>query len=550
MDKDPRIRLFGPMTLVSGGRTAIPLGGPRQRALLTALALHPGRPVPVPDLVAALWGDAPPPSAANALQVHVSGLRKLLAPLDLNILREGATYAVDCTIRDVDAALFEALVANAQSLLRAGDPGQARLVFERALRLAHTPLLAGLEVSPWLERARRAVDERRWSARSDLVIALYESGDAQRAVEVAQALVAEDPLDEASWARLMISLYHEGRPHAALEAYRTARRTLHDELGVEPSPQLVALHQDILTHQLPLPGTRHAHSHAGAEGASLPVRSPWLDSSQLFQGGQPLEEALSAATGAPGRDPRAVVEGWCSLGSLYLAASADHDAVLRCAAHARTAAGEDESLQVVAMTFSAHAINALGDTDRAVELGLGSVAILRRIGRRRDLAVALSWLVQPLLMLDRIPRARECIDEALELAAHHPLGSVAGVISADAALVELAEDKPAGSIGLATAVLFQLGEAGHTRHSRIDALRCLALGHQRLGNVAFAAQFLGAADALLTALGRDADANWAPALVPTRDSLRAAPAYAENHALGASDPQGVIQRWLARVVES
>ncbi|MFD0867343.1 BTAD domain-containing putative transcriptional regulator, partial [Tessaracoccus lubricantis] len=103
------------------------------------------------------------------------------------------------------------------------------------------------------------------AARRDQVIALFRSGRADRAVEEARALVADDPLDEASWSRLMAAQYHAGQPHAALETYQQARRTLLDELGVEPSPQLAALQRDVLNHRLPSPVTQPT-----ARGAVVP----------------------------------------------------------------------------------------------------------------------------------------------------------------------------------------------------------------------------------------------------------------------------------------
>lgn len=229
----------------------MPIGGPLQRALLAALALRPGRPVSVPDLVSALWGDAPPETANNALQVHISGLRQSLQPLDIRINRDGATYALTCTIGDVDVPLFDACVTSGQSTLRSGNANRARRLLERALNLAPAPLLAGTDLPAPLEQERRILEARHRSARRDLVIALYQEGETHRAVEVAQCLVDEDPLDEAAWSRLMAAQYHAGQPHAALETYREAHRKLRDELGIEPSPQLTALQLDILNHRVP-----------------------------------------------------------------------------------------------------------------------------------------------------------------------------------------------------------------------------------------------------------------------------------------------------------
>ena len=429
MDRVPRIRLFGPgVAQAHPSEAPLPFGGPRQRALLTALALRPGRPVPVPDLVAALWGDDPPKTAHNALQVHISGLRHNLAPLGVGIHRDGATYRLGCGIGDVDVPLFDALVTSGQSMLRGGNPGQARTLLERALSLASAPLLAGQDVAPVLEQERRVLTMRLRSARRDLVIALYQDEEPQRAVEIAQSLVAEDPLDEAAWARLMIAQYHAGHPHDALEAYLEARTTLLEQLGIEPSPQLATLHQEILYHRV-----------AGT-AEDLPTRAVR----------EPYEQAVS-----------------------------------------------------------------------------------------------MCWLVQPLLMQGRLGEARACLDEGLELATRHRLGSAGVMFSADAALVELAEGKPAGAIGLATTVLAHLQP--RLLPYWMAALRCLALGHEQLGNPHLGSRFLGAADAVAAQLGLTPDSQWVPSLIPSLQSLRASAGHAANPAVGAADPEAVARRWIASV---
>lgn len=418
MDRVPRILLFGPGTVVDTDGAALPVGGPRQRALLTSLALRPGSPVPVPDLIAALWGEEPPASVRNALQVHVSGLRHLLDPLGLHIHRDGATYSLGCGIGDVDLLLFDALATSGQSMLRAGNAGRARQLLERAISLASAPLLAGLDLTPTLEHERRMFQDRRRAARLDVVVALCQDHDPHRAEKVAAAIVADDRLDEAAWSRLMLAQYHAGHQHRALETYQQARTTLLEELGVEPSPHLSAVHQEILNHHLPR------------------------------------------------RDPY-------------------------------------------------------------------------------DLAVSYCWLVQPLLVQGRIGEARACLDQGLELAARHPLGSVGVMFSADAAVVELAEGKPAGAIGLATAVLEGLGD--EVLPYRMVALRCLALGHHQLGNRRLGARFLGAADALAERLGLAPEAQWPPVFDSLLSELRNQPDYLAEHAAGATDPEGLARWWMATV---
>ena len=154
-------------------------------------------------------------------------------------------------------------------------------------------------------------------------------------------------------------------------------------------------------------------------------------------------------------------------------------------------------------------------------------------------------MVQPLLMQGRIGEARACLDEGLELATRNRWGSAGVMFSADAALVELAEGKPAAAIGLATTVLAHLQPS--LLPYRMGALRCLALGHEQLGNPRLGSRFLGAADAVAAQLGLTSDSQWAPALIPSLHALRASAGHAADHAVGAADPDAVARRWIASV---
>jgi DNA-binding SARP family transcriptional activator len=83
-------RILGPLEVVDGGRT-LPLGGPRQRALLALLLTRANRVVPRDELIDELWDDDAPDGARNALQYHVSRLRKALAPNDVSSRASRAT---------------------------------------------------------------------------------------------------------------------------------------------------------------------------------------------------------------------------------------------------------------------------------------------------------------------------------------------------------------------------------------------------------------------------------------------------------------------------
>lgn len=248
----PRIRLFGPVTVLTDRGASVPIGGARQRSVLAALALRVGRPVSVSTLVETVWEAEPPRSVENALQVYVSGLRRALAPLAANIVREGTTYRLLCDPRDVDCVVFSGTAATARSALRAGEVGRSRDLFERAMSLHVGEPLAGLDTGP-LAQHREQLNRELRATRQDQVIALYSTGSAEQAVDVAARLVAEDRLDEINWSRYMSALYFAGRSAEALDAFRRARRTIRDELGLEPSTMLREVERGILDNTLSMP---------------------------------------------------------------------------------------------------------------------------------------------------------------------------------------------------------------------------------------------------------------------------------------------------------
>jgi DNA-binding winged helix-turn-helix (wHTH) protein len=104
------LRFLGPVQAVRAGRD-VPLGGPRQRALLALLALDPGRVVSAGRLVEELWRGRPPLGAAKTLRSFVSRLRSALAP-EVALLPRGGGYVLNADPGQLDVARFERLVAD------------------------------------------------------------------------------------------------------------------------------------------------------------------------------------------------------------------------------------------------------------------------------------------------------------------------------------------------------------------------------------------------------------------------------------------------------
>ena len=192
-------------------------------------------------LIDELWGAQPPRTAANALQYHVSRLRKALAPHEAIVTQEPG-YVIRVGPDELDLLRFEMLVEEAQQ----SAPELAARQLREALDLWRGPPLADLADESFaqaeilrLEELRLATLERRFDA--DLALGRYAE-----LVGELQVLVREHPLRERLRAVLMQALYGSGRQAEALDVYRETRRLLVDELGIEPSPALHELEQAIL----------------------------------------------------------------------------------------------------------------------------------------------------------------------------------------------------------------------------------------------------------------------------------------------------------------
>jgi predicted ATPase/DNA-binding SARP family transcriptional activator len=244
-------RVLGPLEAEVGGRV-VPLGAPKQRALLALLLLHANEVVSRERAIDLLWGDEPPASAQNSLQVYVHGLRKLLGRQ--RIVTRGAGYVLVIAAGELDLQRFDRLVAEARHALEAGSAASAAERLEEAVGLCRGEPLADLPFDAFSEPARERLRERRLAAeelRTDAYLAL---GRHERLAGELEALVAQNPYRERVWGQLMLALYRSGRQADALDAFQSARRLLADDLGIEPSPELRELERAILRHD---PSLRH-----------------------------------------------------------------------------------------------------------------------------------------------------------------------------------------------------------------------------------------------------------------------------------------------------
>jgi predicted ATPase/DNA-binding SARP family transcriptional activator len=260
--------LLGPL-LVSRDGVPLPLGGPKLRTLLAILLLEPNKTVSADRLVDSLWGESPPETARNTLQVYVSQLRKLLSPGALETAPPGYRLVVDPDA--VDLLRFERLAVRGRTALGAGDAATAAAELAEALALWRGPPLADLPWEQFAEGEVLRLDELRLATHEDRIEADLALGRHGALVAELERLVAENPLRERLRAQLMLALYRSGRQADALAVYQRTRRTLVDELGIEPSETLQKLERAILEHDpaLDAPSARRPALHVPAPATPL-----------------------------------------------------------------------------------------------------------------------------------------------------------------------------------------------------------------------------------------------------------------------------------------
>ncbi|HEX7310080.1 MAG TPA: BTAD domain-containing putative transcriptional regulator [Gaiellaceae bacterium] len=232
--------------LALDGERRVPLGAPKQRALLATLLVHAGEVLTRDRLIDALWGDEPPASAAQSLQVYVHGLRKALGAG--RIETHGTGYRLSLEHGELDLERFRRLVAQARVSLTAENAADAADDLRRALGLWTGPPLVDLAGEPISETETGRLNDERLAAielRNDAELAL---GRHDALLGELEKLLAEEPFRERLHEQYILALYRAGRQKDALDAYRAARHLLVDELGLEPGSTLQELERGILRH--------------------------------------------------------------------------------------------------------------------------------------------------------------------------------------------------------------------------------------------------------------------------------------------------------------
>jgi len=241
------VRIIGALEVRRGGEMLgmKELGGPKCRQILEILLLQLGRPVSKARLVELLWGERPPAAAVSTLESYVSVLRRSLQPGmgaagPLKTTTGG--YFLDRAGVDLDLDRFDAFLRTAEQ----AEPARAHALLREALQLATAPLLGNEFLQGWAESERSFHEARVAGARLRAAETALTLGDTDDAGRWAKAVLASEPLNEAAWTVLVLSLERAGHPVEGLRAYEDCRRVLDTELGCAPGPSLREAQQRLL----------------------------------------------------------------------------------------------------------------------------------------------------------------------------------------------------------------------------------------------------------------------------------------------------------------
>lgn len=232
--------------------------GPRDRVVLSVLALRPGEDISAERIADALWRGRPPETWPKVVQGCVARLRRSLGHRAITTTAHG--YRLEPGEVRADNVEFERLVAAGRQALNAGNHEDAVRSLQDAASLWRGPPFAELEEWPPGRNEAARIVELRLVAEEDLVEARLH-GDPGGVVPQAKLLVAEQPLREHRWALLARAQYLAEQQAEALESIRQARRMLADELGLDPGEELTTLEAAILARE-PSLSRPFAHSDA------------------------------------------------------------------------------------------------------------------------------------------------------------------------------------------------------------------------------------------------------------------------------------------------
>jgi DNA-binding SARP family transcriptional activator len=248
------VRLLGPVQAWRDD-DELDLGTAHRRAILAVLAMRANHAVPREELIAAVWGETAPATAAGSVYTYVSALRGALEPsrdrwsAATVLTSAGGGYCLRVTADSVDALRFATLREQTRAFRAGGDSHAELGALRAALDLWHGEAFDGLP-GPYAETQRRRLAELRLATIERQATLLLGSAGYDEVIAAIEPLVADHPLRESLHGLLMTALVRRGRIPEALAVYRHAHRTLVEQTGTEPSTALRRLHAQILAGDL------------------------------------------------------------------------------------------------------------------------------------------------------------------------------------------------------------------------------------------------------------------------------------------------------------
>lgn len=319
--------VLGPLEVRHAG-VALPLGGPRQRAVLATLLLRANQVVTAQYLAEAVW-EAPPARPESNIRTYVAGIRRRLrcaGEADSRLITEAGGYLLRVFPGELDLEAFRRLTDQARRAHAAADFARVAKHCQEALRLWRGKPLEGLPLGPHLMAELVRLEERRFTAVEQQAEARLALGDNDGVIGELRRLVVQHPLRESLWAWLMLALYGSGRAAEALQAFQDVRKVLRDELGTEPGDELHDLHQRILRRDVAA-----SPRDQGTEQIAVPRQLP--SDVPGFAGRATELSRLDAVLAAAGEQPTAVavcaVSGTAGVGKTTLAVHWAHRVAYR-----------------------------------------------------------------------------------------------------------------------------------------------------------------------------------------------------------------------------
>ncbi|QUH04153.1 winged helix-turn-helix domain-containing protein [Saccharopolyspora erythraea] len=239
-----RFGVLGPLTVWDADGQDVRVPEAKVRTLLAILLVHRGGPVSADRLVDDVWADDPPGAPLNTLQSKVSQLRRVLGRD--RVVHEPAGYRLRLDDAVVDALLFQELVERA----RATEESHTRAeLFAEALALWRGAAYADVADAPFARSEITRLDELRLTAVEDHAETLLELGQHSALATKLAEVVPRHPLRERLRMAQMRALYRAGRQTEAMRSFHDLRRRLAEELGVNPGPEVAALHEAMLRQE-------------------------------------------------------------------------------------------------------------------------------------------------------------------------------------------------------------------------------------------------------------------------------------------------------------